>query len=518
MISHFSNEQLALLLPGLALVMVSLWLHLNEKYQASVILLCLGALYLYLFSSILDPFLNSWDERFHALVAKHMMADLFHPTLYQEKLLDLSYDRWDRDHTWLHKPPLFMWQMAISFKIFGCHLFALRLPGALLATLTIPAIYRSGLKMVNRHTGYYAALIATASFYLIELVSGRQGTDHNDLVFYAYVTLSLCAWIEYVAADEKRKVRWMILTGILSACAVLTKWLPGLLVFIPWGIYAIRQHQSRLKEYRHLIGGILIAVVIPLLWQAYIFRTFPDVAHREWVENGKHFSIAYEGHGGPWYFHFTNFPMLYGWIATILIIPSLILLYRRIPNPAYRLPVFATLAAAYLFYSLAATKMNSYPLVCGLIIFLALGTFLAEMEKRLAGKPAIRKALLFIGAGGFFFYQMNLSEIAERHTTWKDNPTLETLTQNRKVYQELQNELPENSVLFNIMNTRYAELMFFTDITGYNFMPEIDQIDALVNQGKNVYLLLEPEAEQPPIVSTAQGKLKVIRKHLDGYF
>jgi len=44
----------------------------------------MGALGVRIFAAMLDPFLNTWDEQFHALVAKNMMANPFKPMLYAE--------------------------------------------------------------------------------------------------------------------------------------------------------------------------------------------------------------------------------------------------------------------------------------------------------------------------------------------------------------------------------------------------------------------------------------------------
>lgn len=86
--------------------------------------------------SLIDPFLNEWDEQYHALVAKHLSENPFKPLLIKNSPVALDYKSWAYCHVWMHKQPLFMWQMALSIKTFGTSLFAVRLPSVLLHALT----------------------------------------------------------------------------------------------------------------------------------------------------------------------------------------------------------------------------------------------------------------------------------------------------------------------------------------------------------------------------------------------
>src|SRR4051812_43809574 len=74
----------------------------------------------------LDPFINLWDERFHAIVARNMMDSPFVPQLHINPLIPTNYANWPDSAIWLHKPPLFLWQMAISMKIFGVSEYSAR--------------------------------------------------------------------------------------------------------------------------------------------------------------------------------------------------------------------------------------------------------------------------------------------------------------------------------------------------------------------------------------------------------
>ena len=114
---YFDNTQVTLLSAAGIFFILSLILHLNRKDKLSILFLGLTAISVFSFSALLDPFLNIWDERFHALVAKNLMNHPLMPTLYDNPVVNMAYDRWDRYHIWLHKQPLFLWQIALSFKL-----------------------------------------------------------------------------------------------------------------------------------------------------------------------------------------------------------------------------------------------------------------------------------------------------------------------------------------------------------------------------------------------------------------
>lgn len=96
----------------------------NGLAVASLIL-CAGALRL---SPSLDAGLHPWDERYHALVGKHIIDEPWSPMLYTDPLLPHDDARWTEARIWLNKPPLSLWCIGISLKVFGLHALAVRIP------------------------------------------------------------------------------------------------------------------------------------------------------------------------------------------------------------------------------------------------------------------------------------------------------------------------------------------------------------------------------------------------------
>jgi hypothetical protein len=140
--------------------------------------------------ALFSPYLYRWDEQFHALVGKNLAAKPFHPRLID---LDPSLwhpEGWANSQTWLHKQPLFLYQIAVAVKFLGATAYAVRLPSILLHVAGTLVLYDMGKMMLNRNLGFLAALIFSVSAFPLGLLSGRIGTDHNDSVFMIYVLLS----------------------------------------------------------------------------------------------------------------------------------------------------------------------------------------------------------------------------------------------------------------------------------------------------------------------------------------
>jgi len=347
LIPSFTNTQVILLAAAGIAFLSSLFFQLRRKEFLSVGFLFITALLVYSFAALLDPFLNLWDERFHALVAKNMIHHPLKPTLYDNPVADMAYDRWDRYTIWLHKQPLFLWQIALSYKIFGVSEFSLRVPDIVLGAALVFAVYRSGKLLVNPHVGYLAGVLSISTLYFIELVAGRQEVDHNDFTFMVYVSLSLWALIEY---HITHKAIWIYLIGAFSGLAILCKWLVGLLVYLGCFIVNLLQKKYRMSDYRTIIIALLITFTVAVPWQILTFVWYPTEALKALNFNLFHFTMPLDGHRGTFWYHFENFDVIYGMLASFFIVPAFYLLYKRSKDKAMVISSICMAGAVYLFF------------------------------------------------------------------------------------------------------------------------------------------------------------------------
>ena len=501
------------MLTGSVLILISIFFHIKEKNRLSIILLFAGTLSIYLFATLLDPFLNLWDERFHALVAKNLMEHPLMPTLFDDPVVDTGYDNWDRFHIWLHKPPLFLWQIAISFKIFGVNEFALRLPSAILSSFLIIISYRTGKLLINSRVGYYTAFLFSTSFFMVELISGRRELDHNTITFLVYVSASIWSWVEYL---HSKKWYWVVIIGIFSGFAILCKWLTGLLVYLGWGIYNLINFRFILKKYKPFIISLFITFIVVLPWQVLIFWWYPAEAKNSYQFFSKHLWEVLDGHSGNFWYHFDAISLLYGKIVPFIIIIGFILLFRKINGKGKKIALISLPVVVFLFFSITKTKMENYTFFISMIIFLSLaciidyiiGKIRKKIKSDLSQSLIIFVFLGIIGAAG-----LNIELIQKKHTFWnRDNSFTKMSIHNKSVFIELRNELPGNAVIFNIKGRHYIESMFYTGLPSYNIIPTQYQYYDLKDKGKKIVIFRTENSDIPEFLLNDSTVLIIAKK------
>jgi 4-amino-4-deoxy-L-arabinose transferase len=507
----FSTYQTILFLFSVICFLIAVRYRLQEKEIHSLIFLFLGAAVLFAYAAMLDPFLNLWDERFHALVAKNMRNHSWMPTLYDDDFMPMAYNDWDRHHIWLHKQPLFLWQMMLSFKMFGVSEFSLRLPSIILGLATAGAIYRSSRLLIDSKTAFYTTFLFITGYYVLNLIAGRECTDHSDFVLMAYVSLSIWSFIEYTF---KRKKYWALLAGLFAGLAFLTKWMPGFLVFALWGLYFFQRKWNKhaLLDFAMALG---IAIIIALPWQIYTFVVYPVDAIREWNYNSAHLTHALEGHDGPWWFHFKNFPLIFGWASAILFIPGCYLFIKKVKKEYIAAYFLVLIVCTLLFYSFAATKMSSYPIILCLPIALIAGTTLAQLiEWTETYKNYVAHSLVLIMLVVVFMLNFRPSKMVETHSTkGSNNEYAKMLIHNKKVFRSLHFHDP--TILFNVKGRHYVEAMFYSPYFAYGFIPDSAQYATCKIRGFKMALF--PGKEKLPAHLLNDPDVRILKDTLKGY-
>ncbi len=513
--SYFNNTQITLLLFGSVFFLLSIIMQSRNKERFSFVFLGLTAICIFSFSALLDPFINIWDERFHALVAKNLMNHPLMPTLYDDTIVNMDYDRWDRYHIWLHKQPLFLWQIALSFKIFGVSEFALRLPNVVLGTILVLITYRSGKLLVNKRVGYISGLLMISTIYLLELIAGRQELEHNDFTFLVYISLTIWSFIEYYYT--KKKI-WIYLIGLFSGMAILCKWLVGLLVYFGWFVLRIMQKKIKITENKVILISLFITILISLPWQILTFLWYPTEAMSAYKFNSLHFTIPLEGHGGDFWYHFDMFNPIYGKVASFLIIPAFIVFFKKGNDKKLINSLFSMVIIVYLFFSLAATKMPSFTIIVSMIIFIAFASlfdYIINYINQFIKKVNIKQIIFSLSIIAIVLLKFDVEFLQEKHTLWKeDNHYTRMLSHNKEVFKSL--DLSSNTVLFNVKGRHYIEAMFYTGLPAYNFVPSYEQYLDIKNKGRDIAVFNRSNIEIPDYLKN-DTTIIFIDKEIQGY-
>lgn len=447
-----------LLILSLLSAATAIYFSVIRRYRWALACLALAALSVRLFVAHADPFLHVWDERFHALVARNMMDDPFKPMMRLNPIQAYDFRSWCCNHIWLHKQPLFLWQMALSMKIFGVSEFSIRYPSVLLGMLMIPLLFRIGyLSFNNKRIAFMGAALMCFCYYHLGLVSGFYGMDHNDVSFDFYVLASIWAYMEY---RGKLQLKWALLIGVLAGCAILNKWLTGLLVYAGWGInilFSLREKDSR-KEMVHFLLSLVACILVFLPWQLYIFHRFPREAAYELAFNGKHLWEVVEGHGGTIWYYLDYFPNYFG-EAIWLLVPAGLLLVLGIKQFRNKrsIALASMFLLVFLFFSFVAqTKVHSYFMIVAPIGYL----FIAHCLEYITRIPKLGRFLYVPLLGVAVLLSFKLSEI-----TFEHHPQLNSWAgsaHNANVFRNLEQYLPPDiQVVSNVRDLQDIEIMFY---------------------------------------------------------
>ena len=360
---------------------VSILLFKNTP-KLSLILLTLGGFFVAIFFSLLDPFLNVWDEQYHTLVAKHLSETPLHPRLFPFSPLPQDYSNWVENTTWLHKPPITLWQMALSIKIFGANYFSIRLPSIIMHTLLIPLIYRVGNILYSSSVGFYSALVFAFFHFPLELVSGVYTADHIDVAFMFYIMVSIWMYVEF---DISKNYKWLYFMGAFCGLAILTKWLVGMLCFTGViMVYLLTKTKTRF-ELKKIIVALTITFSIVIPWHVFAYISYPLEYSYEMRFNSRHFFEVIEFHGGDALYYLFNLNKLYG--NGDLIIALIVTSIAAIPYvfERYSLKIFliTIVLTPIIFFSLASTKMISFLAILIPIIIILLVALIHFSLKKL---------------------------------------------------------------------------------------------------------------------------------------
>jgi len=450
-------------------------LQRKEKYDLGIILLMLCGLLLRFYTAS-DLFLHAWDERYHALVAKNLMRHPLLPTLYDDPILAYDYKSWISNHVWLHKQPFSLWTIAGSMQIFGVNEIALRLPSIILTTIGIWLTYSIGRFFFNTRIAFLAAFFYSISGLITEMAAGRDAVDHVDVFFLFFIQLAIFFSIQFI---RKEKTIFNILTGITIGLAILSKWLPALIVLPIWLLIV---YDSGKYSFRSLLFQFAIvlaySIIVFLPWQIYIHHTFPLEASWEAAFNFRHLSEVIEGRTGPFYFFLDKMRINYGELIYLPFIWFIWLSFRNIKNYK-RLALSVWILVPLIFFSSVQTKMQNYILFIAPALFLITAGFYYEVLKYRAEHKykwifSLILILLIALPVRYTIERTKAFENRDRNTQWAQD------------LRDLNDKMIGKAVIFNY--DRPIEAMFYTDMIAYNSLPEKNVVDNIIEKGYTVII------------------------------
>ncbi|QEE31282.1 phospholipid carrier-dependent glycosyltransferase [Terriglobus albidus] len=179
---------------------------------------------------------------------------------------------------YLEKSPLIYWMMAGSFRVFGVHDWAARIPLALSVVLLCWVTYRFGRWAMGEQAGVFSgvALATSVGLYLFTRI------QIPDAVLTLTIAVTLWAWMRLQEPEEANPRAWAILMGFALGCGLLLKGLIAIVFPLGAGLLymaATRQLWSgatwkRLQPWLVLLVMMVVAApwhVLATLWNPPYF-------------------------------------------------------------------------------------------------------------------------------------------------------------------------------------------------------------------------------------------------------
>ena len=200
---------------------------------------------------------------------------------------------------YLEKAPLVYWMMAASYRVFGVHDWAARLPLALAVVLLCFVSYRMGKWAFHEEAGMFAGVIlaTSAGLFLFTRIL------IPDAMLTLAITGAIWAWLRLLEPEEQRRLRWAAIMGLCFGAGLLLKGLIAVVFPVMAGLayMAITRQLHRLAAWKKLNLWMVAAVTLVIAAPWHILAAL-----------GNPPAFAFSLHSGPgeyrgfFWFYFFN--------------------------------------------------------------------------------------------------------------------------------------------------------------------------------------------------------------------
>ncbi|CAN5637654.1 glycosyltransferase family 39 protein [soil metagenome] len=181
------------------------------------------------------------------------------------------------------KPPLSLWPMDLSVRVFGLNSWSLLVPQAVIGVGAVALLWDT----VRRPFGEIAGLVAGLVFALTPIAAAIFRYNNPDALL---VLLMIAAvWAMLRAVDDGR-TRWMVIAGLCVGFGYLTKQLQVMLILPALGATYLAAGPRRLRTRLWQLGVSMGAAVVGAGWWVLLVQLWP-ANDRPWIGGTTHNSI-----------------------------------------------------------------------------------------------------------------------------------------------------------------------------------------------------------------------------------
>ncbi|RZK72424.1 MAG: glycosyltransferase family 39 protein, partial [Rhodococcus sp. (in: high G+C Gram-positive bacteria)] len=181
------------------------------------------------------------------------------------------------------KPPMSLWLMSLSVRVFGLSSWAMLVPQALLGVGSVALLYAT----VKRWFGAPAGLLAGLVLALTPIAVLMFRFNNPDALLVLLMIASVWAMLRAV---EDGRTRWMVLTGVFVGLGFLTKQLQVMLVVPPLALTYLFAGPPKFGKRLAQCFAALGAMIVSAGWWLLIVELWP-ASSRPWIGGSQNNSI-----------------------------------------------------------------------------------------------------------------------------------------------------------------------------------------------------------------------------------
>lgn len=372
--------------------------HFLSSHSAWIFsLLLFFVCYLVYFQNLGEMTIRMWDESRNAVNALEMTQNGNFIVTYYDGVPDM----------WNTKPPLLIWMIALSMKIFGYTEGALRLPSAVAASATTFLIFF----FVKKYTqdikvAFLSSLVLLTSAGYTGMHAARTG-DY-DAMLALWVTSYALFYFLFLQNLAKRKYLYFFITFLILA--VLTKGIAGMIPL--FGLFLYTLYVKKLKNvllapsfYCSLLTFLIVTLGYYLLRNHFNPGYVSAVLNNELT--GRYLNVN-ENHVGTFWHYMTGFSRD-RFVPWIFIMPLCLLAFFAAKNEKLkRLTVFCLFFSIsfFLVISSAKTKLFWYDApfypIASILVAVGITSFFNIIIEKLKLQPQVKNFIFYFLMVAFF--------------------------------------------------------------------------------------------------------------------
>jgi 4-amino-4-deoxy-L-arabinose transferase-like glycosyltransferase len=370
----------------------------DKLVRISLVVVLLAAALIYLPGLFSSPFLLDDVDAVQAQIARNMLTSGDWVTA---RIDGVPY---------FEKSPLIYWLMAVSYRVFGVHDWAARIPIALSSIALAWLTFAFGAWAFGRRAGYFAGLAmgtCTGLWLFTRILI-------PDCTLTLFTTLAIWAFLRIFDARETRPRLWAYVFAASLAMGLLLKSLVAVVFPVAGALlylFFTRQLFSR-KTWRrlHPLGGLAILVAIAAPW--HVLATIRNPPYFAWTL----LSAPGHYHGFLWFYvineqllrflnlryprDYNTVPRLWFWLFHLVwlfpwsvYLPAVAKLpFKPVDRAGHTRLMALCFAAFVLIFFTFSTTQEYYSMPCYPALALLAGSAIA------AGGSWIRKATAVLSA------------------------------------------------------------------------------------------------------------------------